>query len=48
MRALMIDDKVKARIAQALKDAPTIPREVLQRHGLKTLAGAASNPMLAW
>ena len=47
MRALMIDDGVKARIAQALKEAPTIPYEVLKRYGQKARAVDAVRPRLA-
>ena len=42
MRALMIDDGVKAQIAQALKEAPTIPYEVLKRYGKPTSEGPAA------
>ena len=45
MRALMIDDAVKAQIAQALRDAPTIPHEVLKRYGQKAKASTVGKPL---
>ena len=42
MRALVIDDAVKARIAQALQEAPTIPHEMLKRYGKPTSEGPAA------
>lgn len=43
-RALMIDEGVQAQIAQALKEAPTIPLEALKRYGRKARA-SASDPL---